>query len=215
MIMSNSTLVNVSQMNHSNYSNYSDRKIDKIIIHHSAGIWKTAQNGLDYFSSKDAKQRTVSCHYVIGNDGSIGQSVDEKYRSWCSGGKTQDYNSVTIEVSNSDYNWNVSEKAYQSLVKLVADIAKRNNLTLERGKTVFGHRDFANTICPGPYLYPKLSAICTEATKLNNTTSTTTNSGKLYRVQVGAFSNKNNAEKMVADLKSKGYSAIIVEVSKT
>lgn len=34
-------------------------------------------------------------------------------------------------------------------------------------------------------------------------------SGKLYRVQVGAFSVKENAEKMADELKAKGYSAII------
>jgi len=33
---------------------------------------------------------------------------------------------------------------------------------------------------------------------------------KLYRVQVGAFANKANAEKLKAELVSKGYSAIIV-----
>ena len=31
----------------------------------------------------------------------------------------------------------------------------------------------------------------------------------LYRVQVGAFSNRSNADKLVAELKSKGYSAFI------
>ena len=34
-------------------------------------------------------------------------------------------------------------------------------------------------------------------------------SGKLYRVQVGAYKEKANAEKMMAELKAKGYSAII------
>lgn len=33
---------------------------------------------------------------------------------------------------------------------------------------------------------------------------------KLYRVQVGAFSKKENAEKLAAELKSKGYNTIIV-----
>lgn len=34
-------------------------------------------------------------------------------------------------------------------------------------------------------------------------------SGKLYRVQVGAYKEKANADKMVAELKAKGYSAIV------
>ena len=32
---------------------------------------------------------------------------------------------------------------------------------------------------------------------------------KLYRVQVGAFENRANAERLCAELKSKGYSAFI------
>lgn len=36
-----------------------------------------------------------------------------------------------------------------------------------------------------------------------------TASGKLYRVQVGAYKDKANAEKLAAELKAKGYSAII------
>lgn len=36
-------------------------------------------------------------------------------------------------------------------------------------------------------------------------------SGKLYRVQVGAFADKKNAEKLAAELKKKGYSVLIVE----
>ena len=33
---------------------------------------------------------------------------------------------------------------------------------------------------------------------------------KIYRVQVGAFKSKGNAEKLVKELKTKGYQAIIV-----
>ena len=39
--------------------------------------------------------------------------------------------------------------------------------------------------------------------------STPTSSGTIYRVQVGAFSDKKNAEKLAAELKAKGYSAIV------
>lgn len=36
------------------------------------------------------------------------------------------------------------------------------------------------------------------------------NNGKLYKVQVGAFANKANADRLAADLKSKGYPTYIV-----
>ena len=41
-------------------------------------------------------------------------------------------------------------------------------------------------------------------------TNQTTTTGRLYRVQVGAFSVKANAEKLVNELKQKGYNTIIV-----
>ena len=47
--------------------------------------------------------------------------------------------------------------------------------------------------------------------KLTKRAVTATNSGKVYRVQVGAFTDKKNAEKLVTELKAKGYSAIIKE----
>lgn len=42
------------------------------------------------------------------------------------------------------------------------------------------------------------------------TSTKTETAGKIYRVQVGAFRAKANAEKLVSELKSKGYQAIIV-----
>lgn len=49
--------------------------------------------------------------------------------------------------------------------------------------------------------------------KLSATTSTT-NSGSLYRVQVGAFSVKANAQKQLDELKKAGFNGIIVETQK-
>ena len=41
-------------------------------------------------------------------------------------------------------------------------------------------------------------------------TETTTNTGKVYRVQCGAYSNKANAEALVKKLKAAGFDAVIV-----
>ena len=45
-------------------------------------------------------------------------------------------------------------------------------------------------------------------------TTTTTPTGKLYRVQVGAFAEKENAEKMKSKLIAAGYDAIVVDATK-
>lgn len=57
-------------------------------------------------------------------------------------------------------------------------------------------------------------AICTiEGIKYKETVATPSKpvpQGKLYRVQVGAYSVKDNADKLVKELKEKGYDAIII-----
>lgn len=45
----------------------------------------------------------------------------------------------------------------------------------------------------------------------NNAAASSGKHAALYRVQVGAFKNKANAEKLMAELKAKGYSAFIKE----
>lgn len=52
--------------------------------------------------------------------------------------------------------------------------------------------------------------IAYKAPSASQSTSQPAASGKLYRVQVGAFAVKANADKLQKDLKAKGYSAIIV-----
>ena len=64
------------------------------------------------------------------------------------------------------------------------------------------HRWFANKSCPGDYLISKFDTLCE---LVNNEL----NQNVIYRVQVGAFRNKANAEKMVKQLKEAGFDCFI------
>ena len=57
-----------------------------------------------------------------------------------------------------------------------------------------------------------VEVLATKGKLQKKTTTQTANSGKLYRVQVGAYKEKTNAVNMQAKLKKAGYDAIIVEV---
>jgi len=50
-----------------------------------------------------------------------------------------------------------------------------------------------------------------DVAKLVKPVAVATSSPTLYRVQVGAFSVKSNAVKLAAELKGKGYPAIVVK----
>lgn len=167
--MSKSSLVQVTIPAYSgNYTKgRSGRKIEAITIHHMAGVLTAEQCGKIF----QAKGRNGSSHYGIGNDGKIALYVDESNTAWTNSNWDSNCKSVTIEVSNSKIGgqWLVSDNALNSLIKLVADIAKRNNLgTLVKGKNVTWHSMFIATACPGPYLLSKMDYIINEANKLNN-----------------------------------------------
>lgn len=145
--MSNSKLINKKMLTTKNYDKGRDgKKIKKITIHHCAGVLSIEEIG-KFFKNGS---RQVSAHYGIGNDGKIVQCVDEKNTAWTDGNWESNCTSVTIETSNNKTGgkWTVSDKALNSLIKLVADIGKRNNLgTLVKGKNVTWHRMYASTTC--------------------------------------------------------------------
>lgn len=172
MSYTNSPLVTYKNITRNKTTNR-NHVIDTITIHCIVGQW-TAKQGCDYFANTD---RQCSANYVVGKDGSIGLSVEEKDRSWCSSNAANDHRAITIEVaSDTTHPYAVTDKAYKALIELVADICKRNRikkLLWKADKSLIGqvskqnmtvHRWFANKSCPGEYLYSRHSDI---AAKVN------------------------------------------------
>lgn len=166
--MSNSALVTVRVPAHpSNYTKGRNTKITDITIHHMAGVLSAEQCG-NIFARAG---RNGSSHYGIGNGGEIGQYVDESDTAWTNSNWPSNCRSVTIETSNSATggDWPVGDAAYNSLIKLVADIAKRNGLgTLVAGQNLTWHSMFAATTCPGDYLRARIADIAAQANKIND-----------------------------------------------
>ena len=164
--MSKSSLVNVNVPAYEgNYSKgRSGRKIEQICLHHMAGRLTAEQCGKIF----QQVGRYGSSHYGIGYDGRIGQYVDETDTAWTNSNWDSNCKSVTIETSDNDNSWYVNDTTLNSLIKLVADIAKRNNLgTLVPGKNLTWHSMFTSTTCPGDYLRSKMQYIADEANKIN------------------------------------------------
>lgn len=221
--MSNSKLVDYTKIS-PNKTSPRNHAIDTITIHCIVGQW-TAKQGCDYFATTG---RECSANYVVGKDGSIGLSVEEKDRSWCSSSASNDNRAVTIEVaSDTTHPYAVTDKAYAALLDLVTDICRRNGIKklLWKGdKSLIGqvakqnmtvHRWFANKACPGDYLYSRHSAIAAEVNKRLGASSAepeTPSSGAdtLYKVQTGAFKQKSNAQALEKKLKAAGFDTYIV-----
>lgn len=213
--MSNSPLVDYIKIS-PNSTNPRRDKIKKITIHHMAGNLSVEACGNVFASAS----RKASSNYGIGTDGRVGMYVEEKNRAWTSSSAANDNQAVTIEVANDQIggDWHVSDTALNKLIELCVDICKRNGIekliyTGDATGNLTRHNMFANTNCPGPYLQSKFPYIADEVNKRLGATSpnqtSNTDSKVLYRVQTGAFSNKANADAMVAKLKGAGYDAFV------
>jgi len=198
--MSNSSLVNiVVPANKNNYLiGRNGVKISEITIHHMAGVL-TAEECGRLFENPD---RLSSTHYGVGKNGEIGLYVDEKNTAYANGNFNSNLRSVTIETSNSSVggDYPVSDKVLAELIKLVADIAKRNNLgKLVNGKNLTPHNKYAATACPGRYLLSKMDYIAEEANKINGYESAKTNEELADEVIKGLWGNgKERKDRLTA-----------------
>ncbi len=175
--MNNSSLVNYTRIS-PNRSSPRNHIIDTISIHCVAGNCTVETIG-NIFGQPG---RQASSNYGVGSDGRIGLYCDENDRSWCTSSASNDNRAVTIEVANDSGapEWHVTDVAMTSLIKLIADICKRNNikqLLWKGNKNLIGqidkqnmtvHQWFANKSCPGEYLYSHHDYIATEVNKILN-----------------------------------------------
>ena len=219
--MSNSPLISYTKIS-PNKTSPRNHKIDTITIHCYVAQASVESMGA-WFAEKSAR---CSCNYGIGTDGRIALIVDEADRSWCTSSASNDNRAITIEcASDKTHPYAVNDKVYKSLIKLLADICKRNDikeLKWKNDRSLMGqvdkqnmtlHRWYANKECPGQYLYERHGQIAKEVNALLGVNSESDSDEIVYRVrkswsdissQKGAFVNLGNA-KACAD-ENPGYS---------
>jgi hypothetical protein len=168
-------------------------KINGLNVHHHA---TTGTGGITRLvSSSDP----ASANYIIRTNGSLIGSVQEQYRAWTTSAYANDDDKITVEIQNSTGapDWKVSDAAFDTLVRLYADLAKRYGFATSKAN-IYGHRDYAATACPGPHLYPRLGEVAAKATALNATPITTeeTFMAKLTEAEQRAVYNRVNQIKI-------------------
>lgn len=219
--MSNSGLVCYTKIS-PNKTSPRNHVIDRITPHCVVGQL-SAESICGCFTSST---RQASCNYGIGFDGRISLCVDEKDRSWCSSSSVNDHRSVTIEcASDKTAPYAMTNAVYESLINLCTDICKRNgknkliwfgdkdkSLAYEpksNEMVITVHKWFANKSCPGDWLYSRLDDLAARVTK--NLSGGKVDDSVLYRVQIGAFSVKDNADRMLAKVKAAGFDTYMVK----
>lgn len=168
----------------------------RIVIHNTAND-ASARNEISYMISNNQE---VSFHYAV-DDKEVAQGIPENRNAWhCGDGANGKGNreGIAIEICYSKSGGDRFAKAEQNAVDLIVDILKRYNWGVDK---VTKHQDYNSKYCPHRTLdmgWDRFIKMIEK--KMCN---------QLYRVQVGAFSNRGNAEKLCNELKAKGYNAFI------
>ena len=171
-------------------------KPSRIVVHNTAND-ASARNEIAYMISNNQE---VSFHYAV-DDKEVVQGIPENRNAWHSGDGANGVGNrqgIAIEICYSKSGGNKFIQAEKNAVDLIVSILKRYNWGVDK---VTKHQDYNGKYCPHRTLDMGWDRfIKMIEAKMNN---------KLYRVQVGAFANKTNADKLCNELKSKGYSAFI------
>lgn len=177
----NSSLV-TSRVMTTKHSGARNHAIDTITPHYIVG-YVTGEACAKYL--RDTPSRQASANYFIGYRGDVCLSVDEANRAWTTSSSANDNRAVTIECANymdskdGHVYGQLPDATWESLVKLCADICKRNGKTrlVYRGKADYSglastdmlltmHKWFASTDCPGPWLSNKFNLLANRVNAL-------------------------------------------------
>lgn len=120
-------------------------KIDRIIIHHNAGTSDEGARRTWYVSTG----KGTSAHYQV-TPTKIWGCVGEEAVAYHAGNYPTNQRSIGIEHLNSTGapTWLIDEKTYQNSAKLIADIAKRYSIPIDR-QHILKHGEVSSTACPG------------------------------------------------------------------
>lgn len=168
----------------------------RIVVHNTAND-ASANNEIDYMISNNQE---VSFHYAVDDVGVV-QGIPENRNAWhCGDGANGKGNreGIAIEICYSKSGGDKFTQAEQNAVDLIVDILKRYGWGVDR---VTKHQDYNGKYCPHRTLDLGWDRFISMIEAKMNTA--------LYKVQVGAFSNRANAEKLMNELKEKGYNAFI------
>ncbi len=162
---------------------FEDPKI--LIVHHTATSYKSSAakqvKKIYKYHSYIRKWGDIGYNYVIGKDGTIfegrygGNGVIGGHSY--SNGTNYNKGSIGIAVLGNYQTEEISDAALDSLGKLTGWLARNNSITINYdvkffGKkfssAVIGHRNVADTACPGKHIYDSLGSVRTAGANYEN-----------------------------------------------
>lgn len=210
--------------NSKNYGGSRDTStVRYLVIHYTANDGDSDQNNGLYFKNNYVG---ASAHYFVDSD-SVTQSVPDNYVAWHCGANTYKHpscrnsNSIGIELCDDRKNGVIypTNETIANALELVEYLMNKYSIPKEN---VIRHYDVTGKLCPdywcgntnndGLWKTEFWNKIGNKNT--NQTTTTTSQNDIWYRVQVGAFRNRNYAEDYLKKIKAAGFTDAFITASK-
>lgn len=207
-----------------------NREIKYIVIHYAAGVTSragSAMNTANYYPTTS----NVSADFTVDDTCAVQYNGDIRNRyCWhCGGnkyatkgaslyGKCTNANSIGVEICSTnstgkmqnanDRSYSFTEAAVNNAIELVKKLMAEYNIPAER---VVRHYDVTGKPCPGIIGWNKESGSEAEWEKFKARIfeGSALPAKKMYYVQVGAFSDKTNADKYLESVKKEYPNAFI------
>lgn len=176
-----------------------------ITVHNTANTSRGANAEMHArYQHNGSGGRQASWHYTV-DDTEIWQTLEDTQQGWHAGdgsgaGNTQ---SIGIEIcENSDGNF---DKAVKNAQRLIRKLMNKHGMSINN---VVPHKHWSGKNCPRKLLgnWDEFKAGLVEEEKVISAKS-----DDLFKVQIGAFSKKTNADNLAKRAKARGFDQYIVK----
>ncbi len=171
----------------------------RICVHYTGDCGASADRLALFFTTNSAAK--TSSQYIVGINGEVIRCIPDNEIAYAAA--NQNANTIHIEVCYKDKAGKFEEKSIAALNELVLSLMDKYKISAEN---VLRHYDLTAKHCPAYYVD------ATRWAALHERITTKLTARKLYRVQVGAFSSKDNAENYAAMIRKAGFGAFVIEV---
>lgn len=181
----------------------------RICVHYTGDVGASADKLAQFYSNvaagmfPDKPNSWTSTQYIVGLAGEVVRIIPDNEVAYAASGKNS--GTLHIEVCYKQSSGEFEQASKDALRELVQELMTKYKLTADK---VVRHYDLTGKLCPYYYVDETRWAALHEYI-----TAPESKPAKLYRVQVGAFSSKTNAEKYMEQVKAAGFSAFIVNVN--
>ncbi len=179
----------------------------RICVHYTGDCGATAAQLAKYWQNvaagvfKDKPWSWTSAQYIVGLNGEVIRCIPDSEIAYAAA--NQNVDTIHIEVCYKRQSGEFEESSIVALGELVRSLM--NTYAIPSGKVV-RHYDLTGKLCPAYYVDEARWNV------LHERITSVQKSSELYRVQVGAFSSRTNAEAYMQKLKKAGFDGFVVQV---